>query len=114
VQGRERARARDGPRTLGIGPAGRGAGHGPRWPARGGHGWLMSRAGPGSRPRGHRGGERLGGPAGRGVGLGTIYPFFFFLFLSLFLFKTWFSLIQIQPHSTILDRCTSKQNIIQK
>jgi hypothetical protein len=30
------------------------------------------------------------------------------------LFKTWFSLIQIQPHSTILDRCTSKQNIIQK
>jgi hypothetical protein len=35
VQGRERARTRDGPRTLGIGPARRGAGHGPRWPARG-------------------------------------------------------------------------------
>jgi hypothetical protein len=46
----------------------------------------MSRAGRGSRPRGHRGGERSGVPAGRGVGLGTIYPFSSFYFSYSFSF----------------------------
>jgi hypothetical protein len=60
------------------------------------------------------------GPRGRGEeGLGQLGVLGFFLsssisFSFLYLKLGLVFLIQIQPRSTILDRCTSKQNIIQK
>jgi hypothetical protein len=97
--------------------------------------WRAGRVGHGEGGAAARGGPRAGqkrgegragqvgrpsaGPGGRGEeGLGQLGIGFFlsssisfsFLYLKLGLVF----LIQIQPRSTILDRCTSKQNIIQK
>ena len=55
-------------------------------------------------------GEEKKGWASWGIGLLSLLLYFFLFSL----FETWFSLIQIQPRSTILDRCTSKQHLIQK
>jgi hypothetical protein len=43
-----------------------------------------------------------------------LYLLFFFISFSSLYLKLGLVLIQIQPCSTILDRCTSKQNILQK
>jgi hypothetical protein len=43
-----------------------------------------------------------------------LYLLFFFISFSSLYLKLGLVLIQIQPRSTILGRCTSKQNILQK
>jgi hypothetical protein len=81
----------------------RGAGHARRLPGEGaagprGGGGLMGQSG-----RAAQEGKRGARWASWGIGLLSLLFYFFLFYLKLF------SLIQIQPRSTILDRCTSKQ-----
>jgi hypothetical protein len=94
---------------MGAGPRSGGVAGYARWAER--KGWVAGEMEMGHerRPAGHRGGEGSGGPAGRGVGLGMIYPLFFFLFLLLTFFSFYLNSNSSMTHT--LNKCTTNKFI---